>query len=154
MHQKAIASGAMQAVVIGPARTLPCMPRVVPFLARPVQQRRGVYTAALTTGTEGAIIPLQSVPQNAHVICPVASYHLYTATVGTAVAEPNFTGVEVEVPKTPFVDANQQTIMNTKGSNRIGLGDFTRNDGAGAAARHTAALGVLAGCRRACAYGI
>ena len=56
-------------------------------------------------------------------------------------AEPNFTGVEVEVPKTPFVDANQQTIMNTKGSNRIGLGDFTRNDGAASPAGYTAACG-------------
>lgn len=57
MHQKLIASGAMQAIVSGPARMPPCMPRVAPFLARPVQQRRGVYTAALTTGTEGAIFP-------------------------------------------------------------------------------------------------
>ena len=64
-------------------------------------------------------------------------------------AEPNFTGVEVEVPKTLFVDANQQTIMNTKGSNRIGLGDFTRNDGAGSPAMHTAACGGV-GDYRAC----
>lgn len=48
---------------------------------------------------------------------------------GTAVVEPTFTGVEVEVPRTPFVDANQQTILTRKDSNRIGLGDFTRDDG-------------------------
>jgi hypothetical protein len=88
---------------------------------------------------------------SAQCSCQLASCstHLYTAPTGTAVAEPNFTGVEVEVPKTPFVDANQQTIMNTKGSNRIGLGDFTRNDGASAPARHTAACGSV-GWEQAC----
>ena len=36
--------------------------------------------------------------------------------------------METEVPKSPFVDANEQTITNTD-PNRVGLGDFTRNDG-------------------------
>ena len=48
---------------------------------------------------------------------------------GTAVVDPSFAGVETVVPRTPFADANQQTILNTN-PDRIGLGDFTRNDGA------------------------
>jgi hypothetical protein len=45
-----------------------------------------------------------------------------------AEVQPGFTGVPVAVPDTPFVDANEQTIRNTD-PNRVGLGDFTRNDG-------------------------
>lgn len=43
-------------------------------------------------------------------------------------AEPGLAGVPTPVPRTPFVDANEQTILNTN-PNRVGLGDFTRNDG-------------------------
>ena len=57
MHQYMMASGTMQGGVAASAHVPPCMPRVAPFLARPVQQRRGVYTAALTTGTEGGGVP-------------------------------------------------------------------------------------------------
>lgn len=45
-----------------------------------------------------------------------------------AEVQPGLTGVPVAVPDTPFVDANEQTIRNTD-PNRVGLGDFTRNDG-------------------------
>lgn len=47
---------------------------------------------------------------------------------GTAVSDSPFTGVQTAVPRTPFVDANEQTILSDN-RNRIGLGDFTRNDG-------------------------
>ncbi len=45
-----------------------------------------------------------------------------------AMADPGLVGVPTVVPATPFVDANEETILSTN-SNRMGLGDFTRNDG-------------------------
>ena len=45
-----------------------------------------------------------------------------------AVSDPGLVGVPTPVPATPFADANEETILSTN-SNRMGLGDFTRNDG-------------------------
>jgi len=64
-------------------------------------------------------------PQSGHVLAQLTSAGQET---GTAVAEPGLAGVPTPVSRTPFVDANEQTILNTN-PNRVGLGDFTRNDG-------------------------
>lgn len=78
----------------------PCMPRAMPSAAHPAQHRRS--NTVFRVNASGT----------------------------TAEVEPSFTGAPVEVPPTPFVDANEQTILTPAGSNRIGLGNFTRNDGA------------------------